>query len=153
MGQAKRDFAHLAGDTSLAKNLIIAVDMNEIGEWLDPIWYRTSDLVIPIETSGLQPIIPKNERALPRMPGAQMKRDLIKRDGHHCRFCKMPVIREEVRKELNRLYPVEARWVPHKADQQHRGLQVMWLQYDHIEVHSRGGGHLYGKFGHRLRGL
>jgi 5-methylcytosine-specific restriction endonuclease McrA len=44
-----------------------------------------------------------------------------------------------VRKALNRLYPEAARWKSIDAKDQHRGLQVMWLQYDHVVVHSRGG--------------
>jgi hypothetical protein len=49
-------------------------------------------------------------------------------------------VRPEVRKLLNKLYPEAARWVwPGETDQQHRGLQVMWLQYDHVLVHCRGG--------------
>lgn len=131
--------AHLEGDTTLAKNLIRAADMSEIGEWLDPIWLRRSELVQPIEVPDAPPIIPKQERAKSRMPTAQMKRDLIYRDGHHCKFCSMPVVRAEVRREINRLYPIEARWHSNKAVDQHRGLQVMWLQYDHLLVHSRGG--------------
>ncbi|MGI8931870.1 MAG: HNH endonuclease, partial [Sphingomicrobium sp.] len=40
---------------------------------------------------------------------------------------------------LNNAYPEAARWTGGKASDQHRGLQVLWLQYDHVIVHSRGG--------------
>ena len=68
-----------------------------------------------------------------------MKRALIARDGHHCRLCGIPLVRPEVRKLLNSLYPEAARWTSINAPDQHRGLQVLWLQYDHVIVHSRGG--------------
>lgn len=130
---------HHLGDFNAAKRLIKAADMPEIGSWLDPIWLRKSPLVQPVKLCNQKAVIPKSERTEPRMPNVKMKRDLILRDGHHCRFCRMPVIRAEVRKEINKLYPKEARWTSLKEIDQHRGLQVMWLQYDHIEVHSRGG--------------
>jgi hypothetical protein len=48
-------------------------------------------------------------------------------------------VRAEVRKALHRLYPEAVRWKSTDEKGQHRGLQVMWLQYDHVVVHSRGG--------------
>jgi len=68
-----------------------------------------------------------------------MKKELIERDGYHCRLCGIPLVRAEVRKVLTQLYPEAARWTGSRESQQHRGLQVMWLQYDHVTVHSRGG--------------
>lgn len=130
---------HLYGEFDEAKKLIKAADMSDIGDWLDPIWLRKSELVQAIKVLNPSPVVPKENRANPRAPNAQMKKDLIRRDGHHCRFCSMPVVRAEVRKELCRLYPNEARWTSAKETDQHRGLQVMWLQYDHVVVHSRGG--------------
>jgi len=131
--------AHLSNDFETARKFIVAADMKEIGEWLDPIWLRKSGLVRHIKIDDIPPVVPKSARYKPRMPNASMKRDLIYRDGHHCRFCRMPVVRAEVRKEINRLYPNEAPWTSRKETDQHRGLQVMWLQYDHIIVHSPGG--------------
>lgn len=130
---------HTRGNTSHAEKLVEAADIPEIGEWLDPIWLRRSDLVEPVKVNSLPPILPKSERHVPRMPDAVMKRALIKRDGFHCRFCGMPLVRAEVRKEICRLYPSFARWTSTRETDQHRGLQVMWLQYDHVLVHSRGG--------------
>ena len=51
----------------------------------------------------------------------------------------MPLVRPEVRKLLGKLYPDAVRWTSSRASDQHRGLQAMWLQYDHVLVHSRGG--------------
>lgn len=136
---AKSVEAHSNGDSALAATLIEAADIPEIGAWLDPIWLRRSDLVKPVKIGGLPPILPKEMRRVPRMPDPVMKRALIGRDGFHCRFCSMPLIRAEVRKEICRLYPASARWTSTRETDQHRGLQVMWLQYDHVLGHSRGG--------------
>lgn len=111
-----------------------------IGEWLDPIWSGHKNEIRGIRAvHDLPPVLPKNERYTPRDPSRAMKQALIARDGFHCRLCGIPLIRAEVRKELNRLYPKEARWTGLRPVDQHRGLQVMWLQYDHVIVHSRGG--------------
>jgi len=40
---------------------------------------------------------------------------------------------------LHKLYPDAVRWTSARETDQHRGLQVMWMQYDHVLVHSRGG--------------
>lgn len=131
--------AHFEGDRVRAANLIREADMDAIGKWLDPIWLRRSEATKAIRVANLPPEIPRERRYKPRNAPTQMKRELIARDGHHCRYCGIPLVRVEVRQELNTLYPSEARWISRKEYDQHRGLQVMWLQYDHIQVHSRGG--------------
>lgn len=131
--------AHLAGDVALADSRLRAADNPLIGEWLDPIWTRRSPLVKAVRVEGLPPILPKNQRHHPRTATTEMRKALVARDGHHCRFCGIPLIRPEIRKLLNSIYPEAARWTsPHETNQ-HRGLQVMWMQYDHVVVHSRGG--------------
>lgn len=130
---------HAEGNGGVAATLIETADLPEIGVWLDPIWLRRSDLVRPVKVDGLPPVLTKEKRCVPRMPDAAMKRALIERDGFHCRFCGMPLVRAEVRKEICRLYPAATRWTSTRETDQHRGLQVMWLQYDHVLVHSRGG--------------
>jgi 5-methylcytosine-specific restriction endonuclease McrA len=131
--------AHLNGDSGRADALLRAADISAIGDWLDPIWLNPSNNRIGNQVQDLPPVLHKAERHLPRDAPTEMKRALVARDGHHCRLCGLPVVRAEVRKLLNRLYPEAARWSGSKASQQHRGLQVLWLQYDHVVVHSRGG--------------
>lgn len=131
--------AHISADVELADTLIREADIPELGEWLDPIWLRKSEVTKAIKVEGIPPVLPKDQRDPARMPTANMKRELIARDGHHCRFCSIPLVRAEVRKELCRLYPNAARWTSPCETDQHRGLQVLWLQYDHLMVHSRGG--------------
>jgi 5-methylcytosine-specific restriction endonuclease McrA len=132
--------AHLRGDRKKTEELLRAADMPIIGEWLDPIWSGQNNIYRAIrKVAGLPPILPKADRAKPRQPTAAMKKALIKRDGFHCRLCGIPLVRAEVRRVFTRLYPEAARWTGTRANEQHRGLQVTWLQYDHVIVHSRGG--------------
>lgn len=131
--------AHLKGDQTQASYFIRAADLDELGQWLDPIWLRKSPLTNAIKIPNLPPVLPKQLRDPARMPNVEMKRKLIERDGHHCRFCGIPLVRAEVRKRIAELYPNVARWTSPRETDQHRGLQVLWLQYDHLDVHSRGG--------------
>jgi hypothetical protein len=130
---------HQVGNSKEAEALLRAADMPVIGEWLDSLWLGKSPYHLVRKVSGLPPILPKPERFKPRDAKLAMKRDLVARDGHHCRLCGIPLVRAEVRKMLTQLYPDAARWTGAREDRQHRGLQVMWLQYDHVTVHSRGG--------------
>lgn len=132
--------AHLRGDSATADQALRAADMSVIGEWLDSIWLGRNEPYRPVRSvAGLPPVLPKAERFKPRDPTPEMKRALVARDGHHCRLCGIPLVRPEVRKVLTQHYPNAARWTGKKSTEQHRGLQVMWLQYDHVVVHSRGG--------------
>lgn len=132
--------AHLHDYSEEAQDLLRQADVPAIGAWLDGIWLGGNTPVRAIrKVDGLPPVLPKEQRHQPRDATNDMKRALVARDGHHCRFCSIPLVRPEIRKELNRLYPNAARWTSAKAEDQHRGLQVLWLQYDHVIVHSRGG--------------
>lgn len=131
--------AHLRGETARAEILVRAADMPVIGDWLDSIWLIPSSNKAIAQISDLPEILPKPDRHQPRDATPEMKRALVGRDGHHCRLCGIPLIRAEVRKIFNLNYPEAARWTGQKASDQHRGLQVLWLQYDHVVVHSRGG--------------
>jgi hypothetical protein len=131
---------HLRRDSAAAERALRAADMPVIGEWLDSIWLGRNEPYRPVRgVAGLPPILPKPERFRPRDATPEMKRALVARDGHHCRLCGIPLIRAEVRKALTLHYPKAARWTGTKHTEQHRGLQAMWLQYDHVLVHSRGG--------------
>lgn len=132
--------AHLKGDRTTARELLHAADMPVIGEWLDSVWIGGLNVHRAVrKVEGLPPVLPKTDRHKPRHATTAMKKALIDRDGFHCRLCGIPLVRPEIRKALNQLYPESARWTGSRETEQHRGLQVMWLQYDHVVVHSRGG--------------
>lgn len=67
-----------------------------------------------------------------------MKNQLHLRDGYHCRFCGIPLIRKEIRAQLATLYPQALSWGRTNIEQ-HAAFQAMWAQYDHILPHARGG--------------
>lgn len=82
------------------------------------------------------PHLPRAERVPVRMPSPVERERLEGRDGLHCRFCGIPLIRREVRERIRRCYPMI--W-GRKNDDQHAAFQAMWLQYDHVLPHAQGG--------------
>ena len=74
-----------------------------------------------------------------RMPTSEDRRILHQRDGYHCRFCGIPLIRREIRQRFCKLYPRVPIWGKKNIDQ-HAAFQAMWAQYDHVVPHAYGGG-------------
>jgi 5-methylcytosine-specific restriction endonuclease McrA len=130
--------AHLAGEPKIASELIKLADMPILREWLDSIWGARSPHIQYRFVDGAPALVSKEEKASKRMPDPSIKRQLIGRDGYHCRLCGIPVIREEVRKLLHALYPDVLPWAAGNINQ-HAAFQVLWLQYDHLVPHARGG--------------
>ncbi|MDQ6698748.1 MAG: HNH endonuclease [Acidobacteriota bacterium] len=77
------------------------------------------------------------------MPTTAEKQLLFERDGFHCRFCGIPVIRSEVRQRMRVAYPEALPWGITNPTQ-HAAFQAMWLQYDHVLPHARGGDNSLG---------
>lgn len=130
--------AHMAGCPIIAAGLIRLADMPEIAAWSDALWGAGGPWTQPLPVEKPAPFMPKAERTASRMPTTDDRAALIARDGRHCRFCGIPLIRAEVRKALHQSYPEAARWGDRNAEQ-HAGLQAMWLQFDHVLPHARGG--------------
>jgi 5-methylcytosine-specific restriction endonuclease McrA len=131
--------AHLAGNYDLAVRLILAADMPEIAIWVEAFGVTS----VAADTGNAPPIVSDSQRFRPRMPGPVLGRQIIERDGHHCRFCGIPVIRPKVRSHLkrcyeNRIYRDPLRWGPKTTDC-HAAFQAMWLVFDHIVPWCRGG--------------
>lgn len=72
------------------------------------------------------------------MPTAVEKELLHQRDGYHCRFCGIPVIRDKIRDRIKKTYPNALPWGKTNPEQ-HAAFQALWLQYDHLLPHARGG--------------
>ena len=130
--------AHLSGDNRKAARLIEKSDMPIIREWTESIWGARSPHIKFRTVQDAPPILTKNNRIKVRMPSKLGMHTLHNRDGFHCRFCEIHVIRKQVRQTLNKLYPEVVSW-GRKNSEQHAALQAMWLQYDHVLPHSRGG--------------
>jgi hypothetical protein len=141
---SKATDAHLAGDRSSAETYILAADLPPVREWIESLWGSTKQHPELIEylrfrrIESAPAILPKAERHPARMPDLTARAALIERFGYNCAFCGIPLIRKEVRKAFNDAYPDAAPWGP-TNETQHSAFQCMWLQYDHLVPHSRGG--------------
>lgn len=129
--------AHLDGDAALADQLIRRANMPELSEWTESILGKQSRYVrISAGASA-----PSAERREPqRMPNALERAHLHLRDGYHCRFCGIPVIRAAVRARIRRAYPDALNWGKRNRER-HAAFFTMWAQYDHLIPHSRKGDH------------
>ncbi len=126
--------AHLNGKFCIADELFRLADLPEVRDWTESIWGKSSPYVIVKK----MPEVHVSPKVKARMPDAQMKQKVIARDGCHCRFCGIPVIRSEVRKFIHNLYPESVPWGRTNLSQ-HSAFQCMWLQFDHVVPHSAGG--------------
>jgi 5-methylcytosine-specific restriction endonuclease McrA len=129
--------AHLSGQRLETAELICRADIDTIREWTESLWGRNSPYVL-YRPSTASPVLPEPERQKLRMPTSQEQHKLHFRDGYHCRFCGIPVIRQEIRQRIRKAYPVALRWGRRNADC-HAAFQAMWAQYDHVVPHARGG--------------
>jgi len=130
--------AHIQGKSDLVEGLIRIADMPVIREWTESLWGKKSPYVLYRPVIGSPPDLSKESKVKERMPTQADKSQLLLRDGYHCRFCGIPVIRMEIRKQFKKLYPQLMIWGSRNIDQ-HAAFQAMWVQYDHILPHSRGG--------------
>jgi len=130
--------AHLAGKRSIAEELIRMADLPVIAEWTESLWGKGGPWSRPLPAENQPPFVPGEERIKTRMPGQTDITNLLRRDGFHCRFCGIPVIRAETRTLIGTAYPEALRWGSRNRDQ-HAGFQALWLTYDHLLPHARGG--------------
>ena len=131
--------AHLDGDGDLADRLIRKADMAPVRDWTESLWGKGGPWTRPLPVADQPPKLPKAERVPVRMPTAEERLALLRRDGHHCRFCGLPVLDRRVREALRRHYPAALPWGRRNVEQ-HAAFQALWLQYDHVLPHARGGG-------------
>ena len=129
--------AHLLGNAAQAEALIRRADMPPVAAWVESILGKNSPYVV-IQSSGT-PSLASEYRVAARMPNAQERCQLHARDGFHCRFCGIPVIRAEVRERIQRAYPQALRWGKRNVER-HAAFFALWAQYDHLLPHAHGGG-------------
>lgn len=131
--------AHFAGDVLRAASLICAANDAAVWKYTDTAWgagakHRYGFVTVPEAPTHLG----LADRPTPRMPTRQTRAAAIARDGHHCRFCGIPVIDADLRRLMKIAYPDAVSWGTTNSSQ-HAAFQCMWLQFDHILPNSRGG--------------
>jgi hypothetical protein len=137
--------AHLQGDMSLAREFIELADIPEVKAWTESLWgsaVRNPEQWRYIrlqEVSAAAPHLRKADRVAARMPTEREKQAIIARWGYNCAFCGIPVIRSAVRAKMRVVYGDVLRWEGTNATQ-HAAFECMWLQFDHVLPHARGGG-------------
>lgn len=132
--------AHLMGEYALVGELIRAANMPAVREWTNSLWGANSPHVLYRGTPSAHPRVPSEDREAARMPSSEVVQRLHDRDGYHCRFCGIPIIRREIRLRFIAKYPELKIW-GRTNNEQHAAFQAMWVQYDHVVPHARGGSH------------
>jgi hypothetical protein len=129
--------AHLLGRHDLSEQLIRLANIPAIRDWTESLWGKNSPHV-QYRPSKAPPLLSEQQRVKLRMPIPAEKNELHRRDGYHCRFCGIPVVRKEVRQRIRTVYPDALPWGRTNREC-HAAFQAMWAQYDHILPHARGG--------------
>lgn len=131
--------AHLSGRRHEAAHLIKAADLPEVREYTEAAWgagaFKRHGFIV---VQDAPPKLPKAKQPKPRKPTAETQQIVLQRDGYHCCFCGLPVIRESIRRLMLKTYPEALSWGSSNASQ-HAAFQCLWLQFDHVLPNCRGG--------------
>jgi len=137
--------AHLAGDHSTAETLLQSANMPEVRAWTESLWggkaanqdqwkyHRFRNV------ASAPPLLPVAQRIKQRMPSSIERNSIIDRYGRNCVFCGIPLISKKIRETFTSAYPKAVPW-GRTNSAQHAAFQCMWMQFDHVNPHSRGGG-------------
>lgn len=130
---------HLTGERTEASVFFKTADMKVVWEWSDSIWGKRDPNIHTIRhVENAPPYLPPAERRKARMPTAAEKKALIDHWGYRCAFCGIPLIHARIRERAVRQYPEAVQWGG-KTTLQHAAFMAMWMQFDHIIPHARGG--------------
>ena len=130
--------SHLKNDREKANYYFKLADMPAIRDWTESLWGTNSPYILFRSIKNAPVSLAKEDRIPVRMPTTAEKQALLDRDGYHCRFCSIPVIRKEIRNRIKSEYPESVGWESTNQSQ-HAAFQAMWVQYDHLLPHARGG--------------
>lgn len=136
--------AHRAGDRDQADAHLRDANRPEVRAWTESLWGSAKSNPNQSQYRRLRPIagaaphLPKAERVPLRMPSTTEQAAIIAHYGRHCVFCGVPLVHSEIRRAFHRSYPEAVPWGS-TNQAQHAAFQALWLQFDHILPHSRGG--------------
>ena len=136
---------HMAGNRNEAGRLIRQTDREKIRNFTESLW--GSKKANPDQPTYVRwrPVSdlpePANEDLdRKRKPNRSDEKAIVARWGRHCVYCGVPLIRSTVPKALQASYPNLRIWGSrNKNAEQHAAFQLMWMQFDHVVPHSRGG--------------
>jgi hypothetical protein len=129
---------HLTGKELLAQDLIYNANIPLIQEWTESIWGANGIYSGLVRKHRTPHTIHHELRDKKRMPSKKDEELLLMRDGFYCRFFGIPLIRKETRDFIKKIYPNALPWGK-KNNERHAAFQAMWVQFDHIIPHARGG--------------
>ena len=131
--------AHNASDRERASKLFKDANLPEVREWTESLWGKGWGKRLTLQFVPNAPAyLPRAERVPVRMPTSAGQKVLIARDGYHCRFCAIPLVHKRIRDRVKAAYPESVTWGSTNPSQ-HAAFQAMWMQFDHLVPHSRGG--------------
>jgi hypothetical protein len=136
--------AHLEGDGQRTEALLREANQPAIRALTESLWGSARAnpdqwRYIRLRTvPDAPPCLPRTQRVPVRKPIAAEAAAIIALYGRHCVFCGVPLIRSEVRRTFHQHYPDAVPWGWTNSSQ-HAGFQALWMQFDHLLPHSRGG--------------
>ncbi len=143
--------AHLAGVYDRAAELFwetqeinLPVEARKLWNWNNPEWGKPELCVRNWHPKKDTHWVPKELRDGPTSRISDSVKDaVLKRDGHRCRYCGIPVVSAEIRKLLREVedgaYKNAIPWIDSDPNNEHAAFQCMWLQFDHVVPWSHGG--------------
>lgn len=136
---------HLVGNRDETARLILQTDREDIRAFTESLWgpkTANPDQPAYIRWRSVPDLPGPAEEDLDRkrMPNRSDKNAIVVRWGRHCVYCGVPLIRSALPKALQAAYPSLRIWGPSNRNaEQHAAFQLMWMQFDHVVPHSRGG--------------
>ena len=136
---------HASGAHGLAAQLIKKTDCDRIRSFTESLW--GSPKKNPDQPRHLRwrkidglPEPDSNQLDPKRLATQSDEKAIVSRWGRHCLFCGVPLIHKSVPKALQAHYPELKIWGPKNRNaDQHAAFQLMWMQFDHVVPHRRGG--------------
>ena len=125
---------HLEERYADAEKLIRLADNWKIFHWCEILWGKEQPWLLRLRMDPERPIATMNEDKIPE----EIEKEVIKRDGYFCKYCRIPVITSKVRKNLREYYPEALRWGS-KNGEKHIAFLAMKLYLDHIIPRAVGG--------------